>query len=414
MAKAVAGEAKVPFFSMAGSEFVEMIVGVGAQRVRKLFEDATKEAPSIIFIDEIDAVGRQRTSGKAVGRNDERENTLNQLLVEMDGFSSNSRVVVIAATNRQDVLDKALLRPGRFDRKIELQLPDIKGREDIFRVYLKPLKLEKGIDEYAHILASLTPGFSGADISNICNEAALIASRTDAESINIKHFEEATEKVIAGLEKKTKVLLPDEKNIVAHHEAGHAVAGWFLKYAHPLLKVSIVPRGSGALGYAQYLPTEKYITTEDEILDNICLTLGGRAAEKLIFNHLSTGASDDLRKVTNMAYSMITEYGMDKIIGNFSYGQSEGIEKPYSDTTAEIIDEQAKKIVDKATERVESLLEKHKEGLLKVAQLLLEKEKIDAEDMQRILGDRPESAFSEDNLKRFLESKRQSQVISTD
>jgi AFG3 family protein len=310
-------------------------------------------------------------------------------------------------------LDKALLRPGRFDRKIEIQLPDIKGREDIFKVYLGPLKLERGIEEYSHILASLTPGFSGADISNVCNEAALIASRTDCDCITIQHFEEATEKVIAGLEKKTKVLLPEEKNIVAHHEAGHAVAGWFLKYAHPLLKVSIVPRGSGALGYAQYLPTEKYITTEDEILDNICLTLGGRAAEKLIFNHLSTGASDDLRKVTGMAYSMIVEYGMNNIIGNFSFGESQGIEKPYSQTTAEMIDEQAKIIVDVATKRVEDLLEKHKEGLLKVAQLLLEKEKIDAGDMQRILGDRPESAFSEDNLKRFLESKRQSQSIGT-
>lgn len=414
LAKAVAGEAGVPFFSMAGSEFVEMVVGVGAQRVRKLFADAKENAPSIIFIDEIDAVGRQRASGKSFGRNDERENTLNQLLVEMDGFNTNSGVIVLAATNRADVLDKALLRPGRFDRKIDLPLPDVKGREDIFNVYLKPLNTERSKEEYSRVLANLTPGFSGADISNVCNEAALQASRENATTINILHFEYAVERVIAGLEKKTKVLLPEEKRIVAHHEAGHAVAGWFLKYAHPLLKVSIVPRGSGTLGYAQYLPADKYITTEAEILDNICLTLGGRVAEKLIFGHLSTGAHDDLRKVTSMAYGMICQYGMNEKIGNLSFregGDGFEVEKPFSAQTEEIIDTEARKIVNIALQRTEALLTKHLEGVKAIAQLLLEREKIDAEDMVTVLGERPESAFSDEALRKFLVAKKESRIV---
>lgn len=409
LAKAVSGEAGVPFFSMAGSEFVEMVVGVGARRVRKLFKEAKANAPSIVFIDEIDAVGRQRGGGRSRGRNDERENTLNQLLVEMDGFVENSGVIVMAATNRPDVLDKALLRPGRFDRKIELSLPDVKGREDIFRVYLRPLKISKDIDDLAKILSALTPGFSGADISNICNEAALLASREGSETIDVVHFEASVEKVSAGLEKKTKILTPDEKIIVAHHEAGHAVAGWFLKYVHPLLKVSIVPRGAGILGYAQYLPTEHYITSENELLDTMVMTLGGRTAEKIMFNHLSTGAQDDLRKVTSTAYSIVTEYGMNPNIGYFSFpAESEmSVEKPYSHQLAEVIDQEVSQIVRTAEERAIALLTQHKDSLKKIAALLIEKEKIDAEDMVRVLGERPASFFSEETLKQFLKAKKE-------
>jgi len=386
---------------MAGSEFVEMVVGVGAQRVRTLFKEAKENAPSIVFIDEIDAVGRQRQSS----RNEERDNTLNQLLVEMDGFEGTKGVIVLAATNRPDVLDKALTRPGRFDRQIQLPLPDIIGREQIFKVHLKEKKLTKDIGEYAKILSALSPGMSGADISNVCNEAALIASRTDSESINLTHFELAVEKVIGGLERKSRVLDPEEKNIVAHHEAGHAVVGWFMKYSHPLLKVSIVPRGANTLGYAQYLPTEKYITTEDELNDQICLILGGRVAEKLIFNHLSTGAQDDLKKVTQIAYSMIMEYGMSKTVGHFSFPHSQ-FEKPFSEKLSTIIDSQAKEIINVCYKRTEKLLTEKKDGLLKIAALLLSKEKIDAEDMVEVLGERPESAFSEDNLREFLKSKK--------
>lgn len=392
LAKAVAGEAGVPFFSLSGSEFVEMVVGVGPARVRKLFKDARENAPSIIFIDEIDAVGRQRGTGKFLGRNDERENTLNQLLVEMDGFVPSTGVVVLAATNRPEVLDKALLRPGRFDRQTEIPLPTIDGREEIFRVHTKKIKLERPIDEYAPRLAALTPGFSGADIANVCNEAALIASREKAAAVTLKHFEAAIDKVIGGLEKKNKILSKEERNIVAHHEAGHAVAGWFLKHSEPLLKVSIVPRGSGALGYAQYLPKERFITTFDQINDRMCLALGGRAAEKIIFGHLSTGAQDDLRKVTQMAYSIITDYGMDPEIGHVSFPRNDNVlsvEKPFSERTARLIDERVRTMVSVAYERVEKLLLEHKEGLLKIADILLRKEKIDAGDMVAMLGPRP-------------------------
>ncbi|KAF0984538.1 hypothetical protein FDP41_000437 [Naegleria fowleri] len=392
LAKAVAGEAGVPFYSISGSEFVEMVVGVGPARVRKLFKEAKENAPSIIFIDEIDAVGRQRGTGKFMGRNDERENTLNQLLVEMDGFTPATGVVVLAATNRSEILDKALTRPGRFDRSIDVNIADIKGREEIFKVHMKGIVLAKPADEYATRLATLTPGFSGADIANVCNEAALIASREGADHVTMRHFEQAIDKVIGGLEKKNKVLSPEERNIVAHHEAGHAVAGWFLEHSDPLLKVSIVPRGSGALGYAQYLPSERYITTKEQLFDFMCLALGGRAAEKIIFGHLSTGAQNDLQKVTEIAHSMITKYGMSETIGNVSFPDTNDgfqAEKPYSATTARAIDQEVKKMVVDAYNRTEQLLLKHKEGMIAIAKLLLDREKIDAQDMVDVLGRRP-------------------------
>lgn len=406
LAKAVAGESNVPFFSMSGSEFVEMVVGVGPARVRKLFKEAKKNSPSIVFIDEIDAVGRQRGSGKFLGRNDERENTLNQLLVEMDGFEASTGVIVLAATNRVDVLDKALLRPGRFDRRVEIGLPDIKGREDVLRVHLKRITLAKTIDEYAPRIAALTPGFSGADLANVCNEAALIASRSLSENVTLKHFEDAIDKVIGGLEKKNKVLSPEEKNIVAHHEAGHAVVGWFLEHADPLLKVSIVPRGSGALGYAQYLPKERYLTTQEQIVDSMCMALGGRAAEMIMFNHLSTGAQNDLEKVTQMAYSIIAEYGMSSEIGHLSFPRNDNVinvEKPFSESTAKKIDAEVRKLVVSAYKRTEELLNAKKEQLISVAKLLLEREKVDAEDLVQILGIRAFS--SHEHFNSYLSSK---------
>ena len=392
LAKAVAGEAGVPFYSISGSEFVEMVVGVGPARVRKLFKEAKDNAPSIIFIDEIDAVGRQRGTGKFMGRNDERENTLNQLLVEMDGFTPATGVVVLAATNRSEILDKALTRPGRFDRSIDVSIADIKGREEIFKVHMKGIVLAKPAEEYATRLATLTPGFSGADIANVCNEAALIASREGSDHVTMRHFEQAIDKIIGGLEKKNKVLSPEERNIVAHHEAGHAVAGWYLEHTDPLLKVSIVPRGSGALGYAQYLPSERYITTKEQLFDFMCLALGGRAAEKIIFGHLSTGAQNDLQKVTEIASQMITKYGMSDKIGNVSFPDTNDgfqAEKPYSAQTARLIDHEIKRMVVEAYQRTEELLMKHKDGMVSVAKLLLEKEKIDAQDMVDVLGHRP-------------------------
>ncbi|KAL9650768.1 hypothetical protein ABK040_001820 [Willaertia magna] len=407
LAKAVAGEAGVPFYSISGSEFVEMVVGVGPARVRKLFKEAKENAPSIIFIDEIDAVGRQRGTGKFMGRNDERENTLNQLLVEMDGFTPASNVVVLAATNRSEILDKALTRPGRFDRSIDVNIADIKGREEIFKVHMKGIVLAKPAEEYSTKLATLTPGFSGADIANVCNEAALIASREGADQVSMRHFEQAIDKVIGGLEKKNKVLSPEERNIVAHHEAGHAVAGWFLEHTDPLLKVSIVPRGSGALGYAQYLPKERYITTREQLIDFMCLALGGRAAEKIIFGHLSTGAQNDLQKVTDTAKKMITQYGMSAILGNVSFPDSnDGFtsEKPYSEVTARLIDEEVRKIVVEAYRRTEELLVKHRDGLLAVAKLLLEREKIDAQDMVEVLGQRPFGA-EDSQFQAYLRTK---------
>ncbi|KAJ1555431.1 hypothetical protein HK096_010870, partial [Nowakowskiella sp. JEL0078] len=392
MAKATAGEAGVPFLSVSGSEFVEMFVGVGSSRVRDLFQSAKKMAPCIIFIDEIDAIGKARgRGGFQSGGNDERESTLNQLLVEMDGFGSSEHVVVLAGTNRPDVLDSALLRPGRFDRHITIDKPDIRGRVELFKVHLHPIKIDPVIDVeiLAKRLASLTPGFSGADIANVCNEAALIAARTVSENVNTKHFEQAIERVIAGLERKSRVLAPEEKKIVAHHEAGHAVAGWFLKHAHPLLKVSIIPRGVAALGYAQYLPQEQFLHSTDQILDQICMTLGGRVAEELFFDSVTTGASDDLQKVTKMAYAQVTTYGMSPVLGNISFGQNdnrEQFQKPYSEETGRMIDDEVRRLIKFAYDRTVALLKERKAEVEKVALLLLEKEVIGRDDMVNLLG----------------------------
>ncbi|EFA84387.1 peptidase M41 [Heterostelium album PN500] len=391
MAKATAGEANVPFFSTSGSDFVEMFVGVGPARVRDLFEQARKNAPCIVFIDEIDAIGRARGKGGFSGSNDERENTLNQLLVEMDGFTPLKNVVVLAATNRPDILDQALLRPGRFDRQITIDNPDLKSREEIFCVHLKPLTLDNTVEHYAPKLAKLTPGFSGADISNVCNEAALIAARKMADQITLKHFDAAIDRVIGGLEKKNKVLSPQEKKTVAYHEAGHAVVSWFLEHCNPLLKVSIVPRGVAALGYAQYLPKEEFLNTKEQIFDKMCMALGGRVAEQLVFGTITTGAQDDLEKITKMAYSQVGLYGMNEKVGPLSYPRkdSSDLTKPYSDETAEIIDQEVRLLLQSAYNKTQEVLEAHKEGLEKVALLLLEKEVIHAEDIEQILGPRP-------------------------
>lgn len=399
LAKATAGEAQVPFFSISGSDFVEMFVGVGPARVRDLFAQARQKAPCIIFIDEIDAVGRQRS--KSGMSNDERENTLNQLLVEMDGFNTTSSVIVLAGTNRADVLDKALMRPGRFDRVISIDPPDKKGRIDIFKVHMKALKLEKTVDEYAERLAILTPGFSGADIANVCNEAALIAARAGKKSVDLPDFESAIERVIGGLERKTRVLAPREKTTIAYHEAGHAVAGWFLEHANPLLKVSIIPRGSNALGYAQYQPKDQYLYSADQLMDQMCLTMGGRCAEALIFNRISSGAQDDLQKITNSAFEQITRYGMSKRIGLVSYtdeGSSDqpAVAKLYSSETAKMIDDEVRELVNSAYQRTYSLLEKHKEGLEVVAKRLLEKEVLHEADLTELLGARPFPAKKSD------------------
>lgn len=392
LAKATAGEAGVPFLSVSGSEFVEMFVGVGSSRVRDLFANAKKNAPCIIFIDEIDAIGKARGKGGQFGGNDERESTLNQLLVEMDGFTAREHVVVLAGTNRPDVLDAALLRPGRFDRHIAIDLPDIKGRVDIFKVHLEVIKTNENKLETAKRLAALTPGFSGADVANVCNEAALIGARYEAKSVTLAHFEAAIERVIAGLEKKSRVLSPEEKNIVAHHEAGHAVAGWFLEHAHPLLKVSIIPRGVGALGYAQYLPKEKYLQSTAEMLDMMCMTLGGRVSEQIFFNSITTGAQDDLQKVTKSAYAQVATYGMTKALGNVSFGrvdqQEQNFQKPYSETTAQMMDDEVRKIIAEAYDRTVALLTDKKAEVEKVASLLLEKEVIGRDDMIRLLGPR--------------------------
>ncbi|PVU85576.1 hypothetical protein BB559_006938 [Furculomyces boomerangus] len=393
LAKATAGEAGVPFFSVSGSEFVEMFVGVGASRVRDLFANAKKNAPCIIFIDEIDAIGKSRgKGGQFGGGNDERESTLNQLLVEMDGFGSSTHIVVLAGTNRPDVLDSALMRPGRFDRHIYLDRPDIKGRADIFKVHLKPIKTNEDIDKLANKMAAMTPGFSGADIANVCNESALIAARLNSESVELKHFEAAIERVIAGLEKKSRVLSPEEKKTVAYHEAGHAVVGWFMQHADPLLKVSIIPRGQGALGYAQYLPKDQYLYSTAQLDDRMCMTLGGRASEELFFKVITTGASDDLQKVTKMAYARIVQYGMNKRVGqlNFTDPQSENqIQRPYSEATAEIIDVEVRKMVDESYDRTFKLLTEKKSDVERVAKLLLEKEVLQREDMVTLLGPRP-------------------------
>lgn len=391
LAKAVAGEAGVPFFSLSGSDFVEMFVGVGAARVRDLFKQAKEKAPCIIFIDEIDAIGRSRGRGQMPGSNDERENTLNSLLVEMDGFATDSGVIILAATNRPDVLDSALMRPGRFDRQISIDKPDIAGREHIFKVHLKPIKLSKDVD--VKKLAAQTPGFAGAEIANVCNEAALIAARKDKTEVEMQDFHDAIDRVIGGLEKKTKIISPEEKKIVAYHEAGHAVAGWFLEHADPLVKVSIVPRGVAALGYAQYLPKEQFLYQTEQLLDEMSMTFGGRAAEEIIFEKISTGALSDLERITKMAYSMVTVYGMNKEIGNMSFFDSKQSDytfnKPYSDATAQRIDEEVKKIIDKAYQRTKDLLIHHREHLDIIAKELLEKEILFQSDLERLIGKRP-------------------------
>ncbi|RRB00705.1 ATP-dependent zinc metalloprotease FtsH [Larkinella rosea] len=391
LAKAVAGEAGVPFFSLSGSDFVEMFVGVGAARVRDLFKQAKEKAPCIIFIDEIDAVGRSRGRGSMPGANDERENTLNSLLVEMDGFATDSGIIILAATNRPDVLDSALLRPGRFDRQISIDKPDIVGREAIFKVHLKPIKLAADVDPRE--LAAQTPGFAGADIANVCNEAALIAARRNKESVDMQDFQYAMDRVIGGLEKKNKLIAPEEKEIVAYHEAGHAVTGWFLEHADPLVKVTIVPRGVAALGYAQYLPREQYLYRTEQLIDEMCMTLGGRAAEENVFGKISTGALSDLERITKLAYSMVTMYGMNDKIGNVSFYDSKQSEyqfnKPYSEATAEAIDDEVRKIIDQAYTRTKALLAENREGLEAVAKELLEKEILFQKDLVRILGKRP-------------------------
>lgn len=391
LAKAVAGEAGVPFFSLSGSDFVEMFVGVGAARVRDLFKQAKEKAPCIVFIDEIDAIGRSRGRGSMPGANDERENTLNSLLVEMDGFATDSGVIILAATNRPDVLDSALMRPGRFDRQISIDKPDIAGREHIFRVHLKPIKLAKDVDTKK--LAAQTPGFAGAEIANVCNEAALIAARRDKKEVEMQDFNDAIDRVIGGLEKKTKIISPEEKRIVAYHEAGHAVAGWFLEHADPLVKVSIVPRGVAALGYAQYLPKEQFLYQTEQLMDEMSMTFGGRAAEEIVFSKISTGALSDLERITKMAYSMVTIYGMNDKIGNISFFDSKQSEynfnKPYSEATAERIDQEVKKIVDAAYDRTKQLLILHREHLEIIARELLEKEILFQSDLERLIGKRP-------------------------
>ncbi|RWS00764.1 AFG3-like protein 2, partial [Dinothrombium tinctorium] len=391
LAKATAGQANVPFITVSGSEFLEMFVGVGPSRVRDMFSMARKNAPCILFIDEIDAVGRKR-GGRSFGGHSEQENTLNQLLVEMDGFNTTTNVVVLAATNRVDILDPALLRPGRFDRQIFVPAPDIKGRASIFKVHLKPLKTDLDREGLARKLAALTPGFTGADIANVCNEAALIAARDLNDSIVMKHFEQAIERVVAGMEKKTHVLQPEEKKTVAYHEAGHAVAGWFLEHADPLLKVSIIPRGKG-LGYAQYLPKEQYLYNTEQLFDRMCMTLGGRVSEQIFFGKITTGAQDDLKKVTQSAYAQIVQFGMNEKVGHLSFDLPQQgemvIEKPYSEETAQMIDAEVRRLVQSAYDRTVQLITKHKLNVEKVAQRLLAKEILNREDLIELLGERP-------------------------
>lgn len=409
LAKAVAGEAAVPFFSLSGSDFVEMFVGVGAARVRDLFKQAKEKAPCIVFIDEIDAIGRSRGKGQMPGGNDERENTLNSLLVEMDGFATDSGVIILAATNRPDVLDNALLRPGRFDRQISIDKPDIVGREAIFKVHLKPIKLEKDVDPKK--LSAQTPGFAGAEIANVCNEAALIAARRDKKAVDMQDFQDAIDRVIGGLEKKNKIISPEEKKIVAYHEAGHAVAGWFLEHADPLVKVSIVPRGIAALGYAQYLPKEQFLYQTEQLIDEMCMTLGGRAAEDIIFGKISTGALSDLERVTKVAYSIVTVYGMNSKIGNISFYDSKQSEfstsKPYSEATAKTIDEEVKKIIDDAYQRTIDLLTEKKEQLEIIAKELLDKEIIFQSDLEGLIGKRP---FEQETTYQAFTNKDQDQT----
>jgi AFG3 family protein len=388
LAKAVAGEAGVPFFTISGSDFVEMFVGVGASRVRDLFRQAREKAPCIVFIDEIDAIGRARGRNAFHG-NDERENTLNQLLVEMDGFSTDKGVIMMAATNRPDILDSALLRPGRFDRMISIDKPDLVGREQIFQVHLKPLKIDDTVD--AKVLSLQTPGFAGADIANVCNEAALIAARRNKQSIGMDDFNDAIDRAIGGLEKKNKIISPEEKRVIAYHEAGHAICGWYLEYASPLVKVTIVPRGIGTLGYAQYLPKEQFITTTEQMLDQVCMTLGGRAAEANTFGAISTGAQSDLDYVTKISYAMIAHYGMNEKVGNVSFYDmmEQQMQRPYSDETARLIDDEARKLIDTQYVRARQVLREKSRELELLANELLNKEVLSKSDVERLIGKRP-------------------------
>jgi AFG3 family protein len=390
LAKAVAGEAQVPFFSLSGSDFVEMFVGVGASRVRDLFKQAKDKAPCIIFIDEVDAIGRARGKNSMMGGNDERENTLNQLLVEMDGFGTDSGIIILAATNRPDVLDSALMRPGRFDRQISIDKPDLNGREQIFKVHLKPIKTAEEVD--AKKLSAQTPGFAGAEIANVCNEAALIAARRNKANVDMQDFQDAIDRVIGGLEKKNKIISQEEKKIVAYHEAGHAIAGWFLEHADPLVKVSIVPRGVAALGYAQYLPKEQFLYTTEQLTDGMCMTMGGRVAEDIVFGKISTGAQNDLERITKLSYAMVTIYGMNSTIGNVSFHDPQNeynFNKPYSEKTAEMIDHEVRLLIGEVYDRTKQLLIDKRDGLEKLAQKLIEKEILFQADLEEILGKRP-------------------------
>ncbi|TVQ88349.1 MAG: ATP-dependent zinc metalloprotease FtsH [Bacteroidetes bacterium] len=412
LAKAVAGEAQVPFFSLSGSDFVEMFVGVGASRVRDLFKQAKEKAPCIIFIDEIDAIGRARGKNPMTGANDERENTLNQLLTEMDGFGTNVGVIILAATNRADILDRALLRAGRFDRQIQVEMPDLEERKAIFKVHMKPLKLAE--DVKADFMARQTPGFSGADIANVCNEAALIAARRNKKIIERQDFLDAVDRIIGGLEKRNKIISPHEKKVIAFHESGHAATSWLLEYAHPLVKVTIVPRGK-ALGAAWYLPEERQITTYDQMFDEITSALGGRAAEEIIFNRVSTGALNDLEKITKQAYAMVVYFGLNKKIGNISYydssGQSEySFNRPYSEKTAEIIDKEVSTLVESAYQRAKNILLENKDKLEKLANLLLEKEVIFREDLEEIFG---KQSFKDEDHETFEEQAEEAESLKT-
>ncbi|KAL6979148.1 ATP-dependent zinc metalloprotease FTSH 3, mitochondrial [Sarracenia purpurea var. burkii] len=404
LAKATAGESAVPFLSISGSDFMEMFVGVGPSRVRNLFQEARQCAPSIIFIDEIDAIGRARGRGGFSGSNDERESTLNQLLVEMDGFGTTTGVVVLAGTNRPDILDKALLRPGRFDRQITIDKPDIRGRDQIFQIYLKKLKLDNEPSYYSQRLAALTPGFAGADIANVCNEAALIAARNEGTQVTMDHFEAAIDRIIGGLEKKNKVISKLERRTVAYHESGHAVAGWFLEHAEPLLKVTIVPRGTAALGFAQYVPNENLLMTKEQLFDVTCMTLGGRAAEQVLLGKISTGAQNDLEKVTKMTYAQVAVYGFSEKVGLLSFPQRDDafeMSKPYSSKTGAIIDGEVREWVANAYVRTLQLIEEHKEQVAQIAELLLEKEVLHQDDLLRVLGERPFKSSEMTNYERF-------------
>lgn len=415
LAKAVAGEAHVPFFSMSGSDFVEMFVGVGASRVRDLFKQAKEKAPCIIFIDEIDAIGRARGRNPNFGANDERENTLNQLLTEMDGFASNAGVIILAATNRADILDRALMRAGRFDRQIHVELPDLNERKEIFLVHLKPLKIEKGLD--VDFLAKQTPGFSGADIANVCNESALIAARKNKKQVQKQDFLDAVDRIVGGLEKKNKIITSEEKRTIAFHEAGHATISWILEYANPLVKVTIIPRGK-ALGAAWYLPEERQITNKDQLLDEMCSALGGRASEEIVFGKISTGALNDLERVTKQAYAMVSYFGLSEEVGNLSFydstGQSEySFSKPYSEKTAELIDAEVKKIIDTQYQRALTVLRDYRDGLKKLGDLLLEKEVLFSEDLEIIFGKRKYKSLAEQRLedsKPLTKEKQKRQV----